>query len=892
MAEGERCIRPLVFPSRPDNRPALPRIGYRVGSYSDLREHLMRRLDATPELLHWTHREPDDPGIALLECAAVLGDILTFYQELYANEVYLRTAAWRSSVAELVRLVGYRLAPGLGGSATFAFEFRPGEPITIPAGFSLKVELEGLEEPATFETQTDVVAYPELSRFHLHRPLTEPPLSEGATQLWIRSDEPVEIAPDDRLLVGTPDALAPDRLTSTQIVVVEEVGELHGATIVAIQGALQGDYPEGAVAYRLGRSFRHFGHNAPPQEVRVGSDGGTDATNVDYCRSVTGLTTLGSGMLAATDVPLDAAVDDFPAGREVICTYLSCSAAGRGTVLWGGRDFVLNVSQESATFGQGEIGFVDGSPFPGGATLVLGTPPTSETAVRTVTQVDARSLQVGSLTGSATVLRLDTALSSVGTAGADIRTFAIHELTSPRMEVHARPVDRDIATGQELYFHGSEASAELLAGRRLMLAPPGAEAVATVATAVTANASSVPGLPDMHRVTLAADVSYAQFPQEPDTEATVVLGNLVDADQGKTEPEVTVGSGDGRSAFQTLKLPKAPLTYHQAPAQTPPRAPELEVLVAGRAWTRVESLFGQGPEAEVYVVREDDSGSSWLQFGDGASFGARVPSGVGNVTARVRTGAGAHGPLKPDARVQAGRLDRLDVVQLPGVASGGAEPEQPEVARAAAPGRVQSLDRLVALTDFESEALAISGVALASAVWGLAGGVPTVTVTVLMDGGREQESAAVAASLRTAARERGPDRFEIEVAQGGFLDVRLHAEVAVEAGRDPDDVMVAVRGALGVEQVGADRPADGLFSLRRRRFGEAEHAARVSGVIQNVSGVAWARIVRFGAAGARPSKRDLVRPLACPPDRVLRLLEAEDGSPVQLTATASGEASA
>ena len=112
MADGELCTRPLVFPARPDNRPALPRIGYRIGSYSDFREHLMRRLDATPALAHWTHREPDDPGIALLECAAVLGDILTFYQELYANEVYLRTAAWRSSVAELVRLVGYRLAPG------------------------------------------------------------------------------------------------------------------------------------------------------------------------------------------------------------------------------------------------------------------------------------------------------------------------------------------------------------------------------------------------------------------------------------------------------------------------------------------------------------------------------------------------------------------------------------------------------------------------------------------------------------------------------------------------------------------------------------------------------------------------------------------------------------
>ena len=114
------------FPTRPDNRPSLPRIGYRIGTYSDIRADLIRRLNATPELAHWTHREPDDPGIALLEVGAMLGDILTFYQELYANEAYLRTARWRTSVAELVRIVGYRLAPGLGGSGTFAFELRPG----------------------------------------------------------------------------------------------------------------------------------------------------------------------------------------------------------------------------------------------------------------------------------------------------------------------------------------------------------------------------------------------------------------------------------------------------------------------------------------------------------------------------------------------------------------------------------------------------------------------------------------------------------------------------------------------------------------------------------------------------------------------------------------------
>jgi len=837
------------FPTRPDNRPSLPRIGYRIGTYSDIRADLVRRLNTTPELAHWTHREPDDPGIALLEVGAVLGDILTFYQELYANEAYLRTAQWRASVAELVRIVGYRLAPGLGGSGTFAFELRPGAPVTVPAGFSLQVDLEGADAQQTLETLTELIAYPELSRFNLHRPLAEAPLRKGATELWIDTPEPLDIAADDRLLIGTPDAAAPDRLTATQIVVVEEVTALHGATIVRIEGALQADYLAGTVGYRLGRSFRHFGHSAPAQDVQV-SGGTATATPVDFCRSLSGSTAIGSGTLRPLDLPLDSAVDDFAAGRQVICSYVGCYDDDI-SYFWGGAAYQVSTMQMAAN---GDTGFIAQKDYYGLKELLDTGPPVTTTALRTVTRVDAASLRVGSLSGASTVLGLDSALESGSGAGADMRTFAIHEVTSGRLDIHAPPRDRKLRRGNDLYFEGAADIAALLAGRRIMLAPPGAEAATAVVAAVAVDDSGVAGLEGLHKVTLAAPVDYAGFPQTPDDTATVVFGNVVDADQGKTEPEAAIGSGDGRSTFQTFKLPKAPLTYHQAPSQTPPQAPGLEVTVAGRTWTRVDSLFGQGPDAEVYIVREDADGSSWVQFGDGEQFGARLPSGVDNVRATARTGAGAHGPLKESTKVLTGRLERLQAVQLPGVVAGGSEPETPEVARAAAPGRVQSLGRLVGLSDFEAEALALPGVALATAAWGIAHGVPTVTVTVLMEHGREAEHAAVAEALRTAARDRGADRFEIDVVQGCFHSVELRADVAVAGGYDADAVLAATRDALGV-----DPAPDGLFSVNRRRFGQAEHVTRVTGVIQEVSGVSWAQVT--GTDGT----------LTCPPDRVLRL---------------------
>ena len=81
-----------TFPIRPVNRPALPRIAYRLGAYPDIVDAILRRINAATELARWTHRNADDPGIAIVESAAIVADILTFYQEHYANEAFLRTA--------------------------------------------------------------------------------------------------------------------------------------------------------------------------------------------------------------------------------------------------------------------------------------------------------------------------------------------------------------------------------------------------------------------------------------------------------------------------------------------------------------------------------------------------------------------------------------------------------------------------------------------------------------------------------------------------------------------------------------------------------------------------------------------------------------------------------
>jgi hypothetical protein len=105
------------------NRPGLPRIAYRVGTHQELLESMLARLSQSglPAMQALTTRDRTDFTIAFLDALAVLGDVLTFYEERTINETYIRTATERLSVQELARLIDYQLRPGVAASAWLAF---------------------------------------------------------------------------------------------------------------------------------------------------------------------------------------------------------------------------------------------------------------------------------------------------------------------------------------------------------------------------------------------------------------------------------------------------------------------------------------------------------------------------------------------------------------------------------------------------------------------------------------------------------------------------------------------------------------------------------------------------------------------------------------------------
>jgi len=832
----------FVFPRRPVNRAALPHIGYRIGTYPDFVEAMVRRINASLPLAGWTHRAPDDPGIALLEGAAIVGDILTFYQEHYANEAFLRTAQWRESVADLVRLLGYRLAPGLGGRATFAFEVKGKQPITIPASFPLKADLAEVPDPVDFQTEAQLVAWPHLSAFHLYRPRSpasgisgkpvriELTAVDGNTRIAARAA--FELKQGDRLMLAPPEPswTSTGSTLSTQkapqVVKVSKITQLLDRTIVELEGAVEQDWSGAVTAYRLGRTFRHFGHNAPPKKTSNLTDGSgkitgaTESTtgfdrhvDIDHSCSLSSA----SFSLPPAFVPLDQEVNDLSVNARVI---------------------VQAVVREEDAYTYYPL-----------------------TVVKTIKAVGAGNIGFGNLNGPSTFLTLDSALvkhTGLDYPESDIRGWRIHEVTSPPLTLRGETTFSDgaLTSGTNaLFFYGTDDEAKALAGRALLLQHDDGRLLALNCTKTQNDFTLPAGAADEPRMwALSFDKVPQPFLRQDFDEAAprvTVLGNLAQATQGKAEREAVLGNGDGRAQFQTFKLPKKPLTYFLSDGATPPQMPELDVYVNGRLWTRVTSFFGRGPQEAIYIVREDADGASWVQFGDGET-GARLPSGINNVTARYRSGNGAHGALKSGAVPSAGqRLEGLDKVRLPDVVSGGAQPEEADKAREAAPGKVQSLGRMVSLQDYETEVKTIPGVTTATAAWGLKDGVPAVLLRVLLEAGREAEFQDVRATIAHFQRCRGPDRFPVAIEQAFLRYAFLDLLYAYDPRLLKADVEARLRAALGLAG-DDDHARSGLLGLRNRRLGDSEYASRIEGAVQQVQGILWCKVTALGmfAAGA------------------------------------------
>ena len=100
----------------PNAAPIAPAIDYTNKDYTSFRNAMLAL--AAYRLPEWTDRSEADPGVLLIELFAYMGDIVLYYQDRIASELFLHSAAERRSVVNHLRLIGYELNPAMPASAT------------------------------------------------------------------------------------------------------------------------------------------------------------------------------------------------------------------------------------------------------------------------------------------------------------------------------------------------------------------------------------------------------------------------------------------------------------------------------------------------------------------------------------------------------------------------------------------------------------------------------------------------------------------------------------------------------------------------------------------------------------------------------------------------------
>jgi uncharacterized phage protein gp47/JayE len=823
-----------------DNRPGLSAIAYRIGTFGSFRETMLDAIAGFPELANLTTRQSDDYAITFIELWAALLDVITFYQERHANEVFLRTAQQTVSLRRIAGLLDYRPLPGVAALADLAFTLDAGTTVQIPVGLRVQSVPAQNQQPQIYETLEAVTADSRFNRLRIFpQPSQTNPLGvNSGSAILDRIQGPSYLAAlsvnDQIILFNDGGADPPEQKKIAALTVQDDMITLSWTK--PILGQNWDPTANGTQAFKFRRTFRVFGYNAPPSFMQSQASNAVPG-GILWSLAQTNFTTSGG-----TQLILDSRYSDLATGTQLLVVLVPSPTQSQpappsfGGLSFGG--FLIGTTQTFSFGGSGILG--DGAPQPAAGGF--------QTSLVTVTQVGQGQATTGPISDTVTQVTIDVALSP-----SDARNTVIFELVGNAIDfwpgTYGRSIDTPTAClpGQ---FVQIDQGVGIEVGRTIQQNAFGPGVViqlpdiAAGRSVILADAQGVPiegsvqGAPQFDSSNpVAGTFGHLLIPLQVDavsldTGSAVLLGNVARASNGQTVSGEVLGNGNAAQAFQSFALQQQPLTY--VPSSMPGGVTSsLQLFVNQLRWTEVPELFGQPPTAQVFSTRTGDDGSTLVRGGDGTSYGATFPSGQGNVTATYRVGAGTAGQVGANSLTTLiDRLQGLTDVTNPLPADGGADPETMDTIRRNAPRTVRTFGRAVALADFEDLITASGEVAKALAAWVWDGFAPAVHLTVAgQNGGTFADLTSLGATLANA---RDPNH-RLRLDNYSQVPIVLAANVWVDPARSQPDVTAAalqtVRAALSFDQL---------------ELGEALHLSQIYAVLQGVSGVIAADVTQFG----------------------------------------------
>jgi hypothetical protein len=312
------------------------------------------------------------------------------------------------------------------------------------------------------------------------------------------------------------------------------------------------------------------------------------------------------------------------------------------------------------------------------------------------------------------------------------------------------------------------------------------------------------------------------------------FGNVLYASRGESVQNEILGSGSAASQNQTFTLKKRPLTYlfigtggnAQGLKNT------LTVFVDGVQWTEVPSFFGKGPEDEVFIVRQNDDEESQVTFGDGIR-GKRLPTGVDNVVANYRFGAGAVSPPSGSIDQISNPIEGLSSIQNPVAASGGTDRESANNLRYAAPKSALLLGRAISLVDMEVVVAEVPGVSSVKSEWRWHGTQQRTAAYIWYIGDPGLES-LIRERLTGLIDPTTP--IQIEPATPISFDLRLDLEI--DNRYNSEEVITEVRSVL-------TNSTDGLLLPSNIGIGQAIFRSQILEAVLAVEGTICVKLIQW-----------------------------------------------
>jgi hypothetical protein len=816
----------------PAGLSSLPR---QFRGFPEVRRDLLRALGADPGALAGWRPSGDDFGLMWIEMWAYLSDVLAFYDERTANETYIRTAVRRPSLRRIVELLGYTPGSGVAATAKAAALADGAVAVTLPPATGFRSSAFGQEPPQVFETT---------AAWTIH------PLKNQWKVTSFKRRPTVDTAPD-----VSDTGAATDQTTTSPSASGPNVRDLLFETAgfgLAADGLVLFDSRQAGAANPVD----------PPVTLVTGTEPFEGKDSLTYIRVT---------LEPAVRIPGETDLSTLRARRP---TQTATPTNNEPIINDGGKTnppSVENVSGGTrAFFDQGPSAFRQSAPIVVARNLGRSE---AEYAFATISSVRAAAVRIASIPPQ-TVSIPQPAPALPLTMPIPSPTVAATELTL-QPALAASFVDNPdelvflfdfVDGGQPTNAGKTEVSAADLTGPEGIpvdgIVEPPPEAIATAGSEGLSQTSNVTGVLEQEflisdaarngvtadgRITFTSDgrasfqaLSIEQLPTTALHLPLTIYGNVVETTRGESVFGEVLGNGDARIANQRFKLRKKPLTYLplSSPGASATPVSTLQIYVDGVLWNQVVTFFGSGPEDTVYTARHDDDQNTFVTFGDGVC-GARLPSGVKNVVANYRFGAGAAGPPAGAITQLAGSVKGLRAVRSPVAAGPGKDPDQPEQLRTNAPRTALLFGRAVSTVDFEALARQQAGVIQARAEWLWIPAQMQAGVVVLYIG--EADSAVIQETLRSQADPTVP----IEVTKAEPIPTTVSIGVEVDERYVKETVAAAVLAYITA-------PGTGVLSLEQARIGGTFWPSVLYEAVSQVDGVAAVSGLSFSTGSGGP----------------------------------------